>query len=189
MKYNSAIHHRRSIRLRGYDYTRAGAYFVTACTHARKHLFGQIAGGEMHLSAYGKIALECWQVIPEHCPHVDLDAFVAMPNQVHGILVLADDSAKPARPPTQERFGKPVAGSLPTIVQLYKAAVTRRINQLRNASGTPVWQHNYCEHIIRDQESLDRIRTYIANNTIALGAGSVASQQPIEIIRPWYHIQ
>ena len=169
MKYDSDIHHRRSIRLRGYDYTQAGAYFVTACTYARDCLFGQIVGGEMRLSAHGAIALECWQAIPQHCPHADLDAFVVMPNHMHGILMLADDAARSAHPPAQERFGRPVAGSLPTIMRLYKAVVTRRINELRNTSGAPVWQRNYYEHIVRDQASLGRIRAYIANNPLRWG--------------------
>src|SRR5262245_6602365 len=164
MKYDPDVHHRHSIRLRGYDYTRAGAYFVTACTHARECLFGRIAGGEIRPSTYGAIALECWQSIPEHCPHVDVDAFVVMPNHVHGILVLVEDTARSSYAPAQERFSKPVAGSLPTVVRLYKAAVTRRINDLRGTPGAPVWQRNYYEHIIRDQASLDRIRAYIASN-------------------------
>src|SRR5215216_710218 len=138
MKYNPDIHHRRSIRLHGYDYTRAGAYFVTACTYARECLFGQIAGGEMRLNAYGEIALECWLAIPEHCPHVDLDAFLVMPNHVHGILVLVDAAIGRSHAPARERFGKPVSGSLPTIMRLYKAAVTRRIDELRDTPGAPV---------------------------------------------------
>jgi putative transposase len=164
MKYNPDIHHRRSIRLREYDYTGVGAYFVTACTHARECLFGQIAGDELRPSAYGEIALECWLDIPKHCPHVDLDAFIVMPNHIHGILVLVDDTARSSPAPVQERFGKPVAGSLPTIVRLYKASVTRHINELRSAPGTPVWQRNYYEHVVRDQAALDRIRAYIISN-------------------------
>jgi putative transposase len=178
MNYNPDIHHRRSIRLRGYDYTRAGAYFLTACTYARECLFGQIAGGDLHLSAYGLIALECWQSIPEHCPSVDLDAFVVMPNHVHGILVLADDAARLSSAPDRERFGKPVAGSLATVMRLYKAAVTRRINELHNTPDTPVWQRNYYEHIIRDQASLNRIRAYIAANPSRWEADQLHSDNP-----------
>jgi REP element-mobilizing transposase RayT len=87
-----------------------------------------------------------------------------MPNHVHGILVLGAEAAMSSHAPAQERFGKPVAGSLPTIVRLYKAAVTRRINELRNTPGASVWQRNYYEHVIRDQTSFDRIRDYIATN-------------------------
>jgi putative transposase len=169
MKYNPDIHHRRSIRLPGYDYTRGGAYFVTACTHARACLFGQIAGDTINLSAYGEIAPECWLDIPAHCSQADLDAFTVMPNHIHGILVLADNLATSSDASAQERFGKPVAGSLPTIMRLYKAAVSRRINELRGGPGVPIWQRNYYEHIIRDQESLSRIRNYIASNPAKWG--------------------
>lgn len=164
MKYNPDIHHRRSIRLRGCDYTSGGAYFVTANTHARECLFGQIVDSDLRLSEYGKIALECWLDIPNHCPQADLDAFIVMPNHIHGILVLDDDPANSSDAPAQERFGKPVAGSLPTIVRLYKAAVTRRINELRSGPGMPIWQRNYYEHIIRDDDALNRIRAYIITN-------------------------
>lgn len=166
MKYNPDLHHRRSIRLRGYNYTSAGAYFVTACAYARECLFGQIAGGEMRLSVCGQVALECWLDIPIHYPQIELDTFSVMPNHIHGILVLVDDAAKSSNLPAQERFGKPVAGSLPTIVRLYKAAVSRRINELRSAPGVPIWQRNYYEHIIRNDESLNRIRTYIDTNLL-----------------------
>src|SRR4051812_6812384 len=114
MKYNPDIHHRRSLRLREYDYTGAGAYFVTACTNGRECLFGWIDGGELSLSAYGQIALECWLAIPGHCPLVDLDACIVMPNHIHGILVLIDDRIGASSVPAHERFGKPVAGSLST---------------------------------------------------------------------------
>jgi REP element-mobilizing transposase RayT len=118
----------------------------------------------MHLGAYGEIAQECWLAIPEHYPHVDLNAFVVMPNHVHGILVLGDDTAEFPHMSAQERFGKPVPGSLPTIVRTYKAGVARRINVLRSTPGVPIWQRNYDEHIIRDAASLDRIRSYVAAN-------------------------
>ncbi|MBK9941051.1 MAG: transposase [Kouleothrix sp.] len=163
MKYDPALHHRRSIRLSGYDYTQAGAYFVTACTAARRRLFGELVGSEMRLSRYGAIALECWEAIPEHCPRVELDAFVVMPDHIHGILVLPEDADR-ARVAARERFSKPVAGSLPTIVRLYKAAVTRQINEWRGTANPPVWQRNYYEHVIRSQAALERIRAYIVDN-------------------------
>jgi REP element-mobilizing transposase RayT len=166
VKYNRDIHHRHSIRLPGYDYTGAGAYFVTVCTDARECLFGQIIDGEMCLDAYGEIALECWQAIPAHCPYIGLDAFVVMPNHIHGILILKDTAIQPVHPPAQERFAKPVAGSLPSIMRLYKAAVTRRINSLHGTLARAVWQRNYYEHIIRDLDALEQIRAYIATNPL-----------------------
>lgn len=81
MKYNPQKHHRRSIRLQNYDYTRPGAYFITMCTPYKwDYLFGDVEDGEMHCNNYGKIAAECWNDISQHFPHVELDAFTAMPN-------------------------------------------------------------------------------------------------------------
>jgi len=90
MKYNPDIHHRRSIRLRDYDYSQAGAYFITICAHNRECLFGEIADGAMRLNAAGEIAMQCWQEIPLHFPHSALDEWVIMPNHLHGIVVLTD---------------------------------------------------------------------------------------------------
>jgi hypothetical protein len=81
---------RRSIRLKGYDHTQAGAYYVTVCTDERAHLFGHIAGGDLVPNALGGIVQQCWDAIPEHMPHVDVDAFVVMPNHVHGIVVIRE---------------------------------------------------------------------------------------------------
>lgn len=86
-------HHRRSIRLPGYDYAEPGACFVTICTKDRLCLFGEVVAGEMRLNAAGHIAHQCWSDIPNHFPHVQLDAFIVMPNHVHGILVIAHHAA------------------------------------------------------------------------------------------------
>jgi hypothetical protein len=91
MKYNPDIHHRRSIRLKGYDYSQRGAYFVTLVTHGRQCLFGQIVDGKMQLNEGGEITNQCWMEIPKHYPHVSLDAFVIMPNHVHGIIIIAEN--------------------------------------------------------------------------------------------------
>ncbi len=80
------IHHRKSIRLQGYDYSQAGAYFITICTHNRLSLFGEIINGEMFLNAAGMTAQQCWQAIPAHFPATELGEFVIMPNHVHGII-------------------------------------------------------------------------------------------------------
>ncbi|MDT7920160.1 MAG: transposase, partial [Meiothermus sp.] len=90
MKYDPARHHRRSIRLRGYDYTQAGAYFITICTQGREYLFGEVADDEMHLNEYGRIVRDVWFDLPNHVSNVVLDAFVVMPNHVHGIVVIAN---------------------------------------------------------------------------------------------------
>ncbi len=82
---------RRSIRLKGYDYSRPGAYFITICTRDRAHLFGEVADGEMRLNAFGEIVRAAWFDLPNHYNHVRLDAFVIMPNHVHSIIILIDD--------------------------------------------------------------------------------------------------
>jgi REP element-mobilizing transposase RayT len=152
--------------LREYDYSQTGAYFITICTHERICLFGDIMNGEMRLNDAGWIVQQCWDQIPEHSPHVELGEFIVMPNHVHGIIVIAETPNVGARHavPLPEKFCKPVPGSIPTIVRSFKSAVTKRINELRNTPGAPVWQRNYYEHIIRNEESLNRIRKYIANN-------------------------
>jgi putative transposase len=158
-------HHRRSVRLPGYDYGQAGGYFVTICAHQRACLFGDIVDGETHLSAFGQVVAEIWEGMPEHHPHVELDAFVVMPNHVHGILhILRRGTACRAPTYTTARFAEPVPGSLPTIIRSFKSAVTKRINEIRGTSGQPVWQRNYYEHVIRTQDDLDDIRQYILGN-------------------------
>lgn len=150
MKYNPEKHHRRSIRLKGYDYSQAGAYFVTICTQNRACLFGEVVGGDLRLNDAGTIARQCWLEIPIHFPNTELDEFVIMPNHVHGIIVLVE-------PPTR---------SIPTIIGSFKSATTKRINEYRSTPGTPVWQRSYYEHVIRDDESLNRIQKYIRNNPV-----------------------
>jgi REP element-mobilizing transposase RayT len=173
-KYNPQIHHRRSIRLVHYDYTRNGAYFITICTHKKIHLFGEIAEGssscpEVVLNVAGAIAERCWLQIPVHFPHVETDEYVIMPNHVHGIIIVSDGGTRRGKAclaPTRaiERFGKPIAGSIPTIIGSYKSAVTRAINEINSMSGVSIWQRNYYEHVIRNDNDLYEIRKYIRDN-------------------------
>ena len=173
MPYDPSRYHRRSIRLKGYDYTRPGAYFITICTHERAHLFGAVVEGEMQLNDAGRIAEQCWRNIPVHFPHVQLDAFVIMPNHVHGVLwIVAHDGARvgathasPLRNAPIPPRG-PVPQSIGAIIGQFKSAVTRQINALRNAPGAPVWQRNYYEHIIRNEQALNAIRRYIVENPL-----------------------
>jgi REP element-mobilizing transposase RayT len=171
MPFDPQRHHRRSIRLKGYDYSQAGAYFVTICAQNRECLFGEIVDGEMRLNGQGEIVIACWDNLPCHFPHIELDAFVVMPNHVHGIIVIAYDTgggrgkafANPSKCCVPTKRGSP-GGSLCAVVQNFKSISTRKINQQRDARGAPVWQRNYYEHIIRDERELDRIREYIAAN-------------------------
>jgi len=164
-------HHRRSIRLKGYDYAQPGGYFITIVTYQRASLFGQIVNEEMQLNDFGKIADECWRAIAEHFPNLELGAYVVMPNHVHGIILIQDraDTSASARSrgtiyraPTEE-FQKPLVGSIPTIIRTYKAAVTRRIGRKFNTTG--IWQRNY-EHIIRDERDLQNKTNYIEANPL-----------------------
>ena len=88
MKFDPQRHHRRSIRLKGYDYTRAGAYFVTICTQDRACLFGNVYEGAMHWNAAGNMIQDEWDALPDRFPTLDLDTCIVMPNHLHGILVL-----------------------------------------------------------------------------------------------------
>ena len=168
MRYDPTKHNRRSIRLKGYDYTQSGWYFITICTYQKHCLFSAIANSQSILNKFGKIASECWLAIPQHFSTIELDEFVVMPNHIHGILIITDSpNCKALSCPYQGEFGKPVAGSIPTIIGSFKSAVTRKINIARNSSGSPVWQRNYYDHIIRDEKSLNQIRKYIINNPLS----------------------
>ena len=172
--YDPNRHHRRSIRLKGYDYTQTGAYFVTICAYQWECLFGDVRDGEMVLSEYGRIVQETWDDLPNHYPHVELDAWVVMPNHVHGIIVLAPDvdvvGAGPVgaglRPAPTAGKPSPRRHDLPEIVRALKSFSARRINQLRHSPGVPVWQRNYYEHVIRTERALQAIRQYILDNPI-----------------------
>ena len=168
---------RRSIRLPDYDYSQPGAYFVTICTHQRTLL--------LEVPEYRQIIVDAWQDLPNHYPCVALDAFVVMPNHVHGIIVLEGDGPvgadfgpvvdvgagfdsvvgvgagfKPAPTKSTKRHG------LPEIVRAFKTFSGRRINALRGTPGVPVWQRSYYEHVVRTDKELDRIREYIVNNPL-----------------------
>ena len=172
-RYDPQIHHRHSIRLRGWDYTSTAGYFVTICTHERECLFGAIANGHLRYSREGKVAARCWEAIPDHFAHVILGRWVVMPNHVHGILVFgvagaqvgAQVGAQHAAPlPDSPSVPHVVPGSLGAVIRSYKAAVTREINVMDAIPGRKVWQRNYWDHIIRDDNGLWRIQEYIANN-------------------------
>ncbi len=173
MRYNPKIHHRRTIRLNGYDYSQPGEYFLTVCSHDRSNLFGSIRGGIMQLSWIGEIVHDEW-LRTKHLRHnVDLDAFVVMPNHFHAILIIRDEGSEPDRrgewrfaPTISTPFRSP-AKTVGSIVRGFKGATTKRINRIRQFPGEPVWQRNYYEHIIRDEFDLWRIREYIIGNPLS----------------------
>lgn len=179
MKYDPQIHHRRSIRLKGYDYTQAGAYFITICSHQRGHVFGEIVNGEMKLNKLGLVVKQQWEKLPKRFPNIELGAFVLMPNHEHGIIQiieqqrrgiaeslqnLDEESSCYALTDHQQKFGKMIPNSIPTIVRSYKSAVAYRINLMRGVKAAPVWQRNYYEHVIRNDRELEIITKYIDYN-------------------------
>ena len=162
---------RRSIRLRGYDYSRKGAYFLTIVARHRECLFGEIVDGQMQLNDAGRIVYQCWNNIPSHFPNVNLDIFVVMPNHIHGIVVLdhapGSGSANNHSPALDRQYGqnqrpRGTSKTIGSIVRGFKIGVTK---WMRNYTpGIHVWQRNYWEHVVRDEPDLSQLREYIENN-------------------------
>lgn len=172
MRFDKEQHHRRSIRLQDYDYSQAGAYFVTACAWKRECLFGDIMEGKVQLNGYGETVKRYWNAIPQHFQNTEIYEFVIMPNHVHGIVVIrtgtdvdvvAHSVGAIHELPLQNRANRRRM-TIPKIIGRFKMNTAKQINQIRNTPGMPVWQRNYYEHIIRDEDDLSRIRQYIAEN-------------------------
>ncbi|HPG39225.1 MAG TPA: transposase [bacterium] len=197
MKYNPEQHHRHSIRLQGYDYTQPGGYFITLVTQNRECLFGDIDDGKMVLNGFGKIIDSHWQKIPSHFKYVELDVFQIMPNHIHGIIIITENEGGAKHSDTQIanicikpalnassiqsisvtntssiQYQQPHGaqpGSLAAIIQNFTSVTSRKINHIRNTPGRKLWQRNYWEHIIRDDNDLNHIREYIVNNPLGWG--------------------
>jgi len=180
------VGHRRSIRMAGYDYASAGTYFITICTQDRACVFGDVVDGEMQANPAGEIVRAAWAELPSRYANVELDAFAVMPNHVHGIIVLVDVAPgqgamnhvgmmnhegviNHARTTLGEigaanaRAGAAGVPPLGEIVRAFKAVSARRIRQ-QIAPGAVIWQRNYYESIVRDDESLERVRAYVQAN-------------------------
>jgi putative transposase len=143
---------RKRLRLAGFDYSEFGAYFVTICTRKRECLLGEVVGGQLTLNARAESVRAAWNEIPDHFSGIALDGFVIMPNHVHGILLFTDGVGAVACP---ARCGR--ARTLPVVVGSFKSAASRQI-------GERIWQRNYWERVIRNEDELNRIRTYIDEN-------------------------
>lgn len=150
MHYDPDKHHRRSIRLKDYDYSHEGAYFVTICTHKRECLFGDVCDGAMALNTLGQFVADTWQRLATFHPHLEVSTFIVMPNHLHGILVLHKTESQ------QKPIGQ--------IIGPFKSFSTKTINQRRDTPGAAVWQRNYYERIIRNEAMLNAISLYIAEN-------------------------
>jgi len=170
-EFDPKIHHRRSIRLKGYDYSEVGAYFVTIVTQGRVALFGEVVNGEMRLNRYGEIVQKWWDDIPRHFPNVETGAFIVMPNHVHGIIMIGDDRRGtvpvPQEDGTTQKGGETPPLQKPTLGQIvayFKYQSTKEINAIEGGPVTKLWQRNYYEHIIRNQHDLELTWLYIESN-------------------------
>jgi len=206
-KYNPEIHKRRSIRLKGYDYSQAGAYFITICCHDRACLFGEILDNKMVLNERGIVAQNEWLKTAEIRKNVELDVFIIMPNHIHGIIIINDTRRGELHSPNDDNVrdmqgelhsphdelqspndgnndvkgecNSPIvstdglkgecnsplrspSNNIGSIVRGYKSSVTKQLNVLN--IGCVVWQRNYYEHIIRNEQSYQTISNYIINN-------------------------
>jgi len=168
--YSPEIHHRRSIRLKGYDYSQPGAYFVTVCVKDRICLFGDVEQGEMILNDAGNMIKTWWLAIPGKYIHVELDECMIMPNHFHGIIKIvgADQCVCPDLSEYREK-GEHIGSPLPRIMQWFKTMTINEYICGIDAHGWErfngkLWQRNYYEHIIRDEKELQLIREYIVNN-------------------------
>ena len=167
MAYNPNVHRRRSIRLKGYDYSQAGAYFVTICINQRRSLFGNIQEGIMYPSPAGEMVQTVWDEIPTHYQGIDIDAFVLMANHIHGIIILEPNSSM----------------KLPDVVHRFKSLTTARYRHGIYEKEWPpfekrLWQRNYYEHIIRNEKSCDRLREYIRDNPILWDVDTLHPNNP-----------
>ena len=171
---SSDIHpKRRSIRLQDFDYAQRGFYFLTICAHQMHSLFGKLENNVVRLNVIGRIALDCWRDIPNHFSRVELHPFVIMPNHVHGILGFNDDPLEiedghgcpvPLPYRRRERFQRPTAGSLPTIVRSYKGSVSYLARQSLGRPALRIWQSNYFERALRNADEFSNARRYIFEN-------------------------
>jgi REP element-mobilizing transposase RayT len=167
-----------SARLQQWDYRWAGSYFITICTQDRIHYFGTIENQQVQLSHVGIIADLLWHQIPHHAQNIELGPYVIMPNHVHGILIITTNegngnanrrvetlqatSKKPPHVKNEQMANiSPKSGSVSAIIRSYKSAVTRHAHRLGFVFD---WQTRFHDHIIRNEESFQKISNYIVNN-------------------------
>ena len=167
-KSYTAFKIRRSIRLPGYNYQQDGIYFITLCAYQNATFFGTICGGEMALGAMGEIVRKEWQRIPTIRKQIKLDHFAILPNHFHGLVIIDNSQVKdlaecmPGQPGKESHTLR--SGSLGAVVGQFKLAVRRQAIRRGLHPPQSIWQRNYYEHIVRDEESLNEIRRYIIAN-------------------------
>jgi REP element-mobilizing transposase RayT len=194
--YNPKIHHRKSIRLKEYDYANANWYYVTICTQGKEHLFGKVINNKVVLNSFGKIVQEEWLRTKEIRKNVDLDYYIIMPNHIHGIIIIeynanelninggrdtmhrnnfnvgatrrvAQNNTPNNNIGASHRLAPTIQpNSLGSIIGQFKSICTKRIKSISDYPHQSIWQRNYFEHIIRNDEDLYRIRKYIRQNPL-----------------------
>ena len=170
----SPLPDRKTIRLKGFDYTSVGAYFLTVCAREKECIFGHVRIDRTIPNELGSLVEKCWREIPSHFPDVVCDAFTLMPNHMHGILLIfpPSDDCSPVRARhavpddvvNLESFGRPIPGSIPTIVRSFKGAVTKEGRIVLQRPDLCPWERGYNDHVIRDGADLKNIRRYIIEN-------------------------
>ena len=172
-KFDPNKHHRRSLRLKGYDYSQKGAYYVTIVAWRRECLFGEVVNGDVKLSSYGEIVQKWWDEIPRHFQNVETGAFIIMPNHVHGIIIIT--ARRGTVPVPEDMGGDKLGGETPPlrtptlgqIVAYFKYQSTKEMNLFDNTGTvTKFWQRNYYEHIIRSDKDLKNKTDYINANPL-----------------------
>ena len=188
MKYDPDRHRRRSIRLKGYDYRQPGAYFVTICVDRRQCLFGDVVDGHMILNQYGMVVADTYQWLCQHYSYLHTDEWIVMPNHFHAVMVITDKSRRGVsrnapttnKQQTANNSSNPIAKRKPLgrLTGAFKTVSTKKINILRDAPRTKLWQRNYYEYIIRNQEAMDKICHYIVNNPISWSIDQLHPDNP-----------
>jgi len=185
VKFDPQKHHRRSIRLQGYDYSQTGAYYVTIVAWHRECLFGEVVNKEMRLNKVGKIVEWEWLELSKRFSYIELDAYMVMPNHFHGILFFHENvgatrhgrsMSQPKEKPLQTMISEGIDGSplprgpqpasLGAILAQFKSRATKRIWKTPEFKETPIWQRNYYEHIIRNENDLQNKTDYINANPL-----------------------
>ena len=161
---NLYSNHRHSLRIKSYNYSLPGAYFITICTYRKENILGYITDGKMEINVLGKIIVSEWLKTFQIRKNIQLDEYIVMPNHFHGIIILTENKGVLQYAPTN-RFHSP-SQSIGSIVRGFKSAVTRGIKRMDCPFFYSVWQRNYYEHIIRNERELNRIREYIQNNPL-----------------------
>ena len=154
---------------------------MTICVEQRQCLFGDVVDGQMVLNQYGMVVADEWQKSSVIRQEIELDAWVVMPNHFHGIVIINNPVGANGRSPLLQRDGSPPRmkpKSLSTLMAGFKSITTKKINILRDAPETKLWQRNYYEHIIRNQDAMDKIRRYIVNNPISWSIDQLHPNNP-----------